>query len=72
MLTTRGVAVFLAGLAMWAAARLIGSPGLEVAAVGLGVLPFLAIGLARFGRPSLAIRRRLSDVRVAPGTLSSP
>lgn len=68
MLTTRGVAVFLAGLAMWAAARLIGSPGLEVAAVGLGVLPFLAIGLARFGRPRLAIRRRLSDVRVSPGT----
>jgi uncharacterized protein (DUF58 family) len=68
VLTTRGVAVFLAGLAMWAAARLIGSAGLEVAAIGLGALPFLAVGLARVGRPRLAIRRRLSDVRVTPGT----
>lgn len=68
MLTTRGIAVFLAGLAMWAAARLIGSAGLEVAAIGLGALPFLAVGLARLGRPQLSIRRRLSDVRVAPGT----
>lgn len=68
MLTTRGVAVFLAGLAMWAAARLIGSPGLEVAALGLGALPFLAVGMARFAKPRLTIRRRLSDVRVPPGT----
>ena len=46
MLTGRGVAVFVAGLAMWVAARIVGSPGMEVVGVGLAALPFLAALLA--------------------------
>ena len=34
MLAGRGVAVFVAGIAMWLAARFLGSPGLEVIAMG--------------------------------------
>jgi uncharacterized protein (DUF58 family) len=68
MLTARGVAVFLAGLAMWIAARTLGSPGLEVIAIGLVALPFLAAVFARRGRQRIAIHRRLSDARVGPGT----
>lgn len=68
MLTPRGVAVFVAGLAMWVSARIVGSPGLEVVGIGLAVLPFLAALLARRGRARIAARRRLSDMRVAPGT----
>jgi uncharacterized protein (DUF58 family) len=68
MLSSRGVAVFGAGLAMWFVARILGSPGLEVVGIGLGILPFLAVGFARWNRSRLSVRRRLSDVRVAPGT----
>lgn len=64
----RGIAVFSAGLAMWVAARIIGSPGLEVIALGLASLPPIAAIFVRRGRERLAVRRRLSDVRVAPGT----
>jgi uncharacterized protein (DUF58 family) len=53
---------------MWVTARLMGSPGLEVVSVGLAALPIGALGLARWTRPQLAVRRRLSDVRVGPGT----
>ena len=68
MLTGRGVAVCGAGLAMWLVARTIGAPGLEVVAVGLVGLPFVALAFARWGRRRLSVRRRLSDVRVAPGS----
>ena len=68
MLTTRGIAACAAGLAMWLVARLIGSPGLEVVGIGLIALPLIAALSARFGRRRIAIRRRTSDVRVAPGT----
>jgi uncharacterized protein (DUF58 family) len=64
----RGVVVLAAGLAMWFAARLIGSPGLAVIGVGFCVLPLLASGFTRWGRQRLVATRRLSDVRVAPGT----
>lgn len=64
----RGLVVFGAGLAMWVAARIVGSPGLEVVAIGLVALPFLAGLFVRWGRTRIRIRRRLSDVRVAPGT----
>ena len=37
-----GVAVLFAGLAMWLVARIIGSPGLEVVALGLAALPAIA------------------------------
>ena len=68
MLTGRGVTVFVAGLAMWVVARIVGSPGMEVVGVGLAALPFLAALLARRRRSRIATRRRLSDIRVAPGT----
>jgi uncharacterized protein (DUF58 family) len=64
----RGIAVFFAGLAMWLVARIIGSPGLEVVGVGLAALPLIAACFVRWGRRRLAVRRRLSDIRVAPGT----
>jgi uncharacterized protein (DUF58 family) len=64
----RGVGVVGAGLAMWVCARIVGSPGLEVIAVGLIVLPFAAALFVRWGRTQIAIRRRLTDVRVQPGT----
>lgn len=68
MPTGRGVAVFLAGLGMWVAARLVGSPGMEVVAIGVAALPFVAGGVVRWSHPRFLIRRRLSDIRVDPGT----
>jgi uncharacterized protein (DUF58 family) len=64
----RGVAVFFAGLAMWLVARIVGSSGLEVIGFGLAALPFVSALFVRWSRQRLAVRRRLSDVRVAPGT----
>ncbi|MFI5053781.1 MAG: DUF58 domain-containing protein, partial [Acidimicrobiia bacterium] len=64
----RGVAAVLAGLAMWLVARIIGSPGLEVIGVGIASLPLIAALFVRFGHQRIAVRRRLSDVRVTPGT----
>ena len=68
MPTGRGVAVFLAGLGLWVAARLVGSPGMEVVAIGVAALPFVAGGVVRWSPHRFSIRRRLSDVRVDPGT----
>lgn len=68
MLAGRGVAVLSTGLAMWVAARVIGSPGLEVVAVGIAVLPLLAAYAAKRGARRILVRRRLSDVRVSPGS----
>ena len=68
MPTGRGVAVFLAGLALWVAARLVGSPGMEVVAIGVAVHPFVAGGVVRWSHPRFIVHRRLSDVRVDPGT----
>jgi uncharacterized protein (DUF58 family) len=67
MLAGRGVAVVATALAMWLAARLLGSPGLEVVAIGIGALPLLAAGAAKRGARRLLIHRRLSEVRVSPG-----
>jgi uncharacterized protein (DUF58 family) len=64
----RGVAVFGAGLAMWVSARIVGSSGMEVVGIGLAALPFLAALYVRWGRTQIAVRRRLTDVRVPPGT----
>jgi uncharacterized protein (DUF58 family) len=68
MLAGRGVTVFVTGLAMWLAARLIGSPGLEVVAIGIAALPLLAAFAAKRGARRILVRRRLSDVRVTPGS----
>jgi uncharacterized protein (DUF58 family) len=64
----RGLVVFVAGLAMWLAARLLGSPALAVVGLGFGFLPFAAALFARWGRQRIAVTRRLSDVRVKPGS----
>jgi uncharacterized protein (DUF58 family) len=64
----RGMGVLFAGLAMWLAARIIGSPGLEVVALGLAALPAIAALFVRWGHQRIAIHRHLSDIRVAPGT----
>jgi len=64
----RGLAVLGTGVAMWVASRVVGSAGMEVVAIGLAALPFLAGLFVRWGRTRLLIHRRLSDVRVPPGT----
>jgi uncharacterized protein (DUF58 family) len=64
----RGLVVFLAGLGMWLVARLLGSPALAVVGVGLAFLPFAAAAFARWGRQHVVVTRRLSDIRVNPGT----
>jgi uncharacterized protein (DUF58 family) len=64
----RGLVVFLAGLGMWLAARLLGSPGLAVVGVGFAFLPFAAAAFARWGRQRVIVTRRLSEIRVNPGT----
>ena len=53
---------------MWVASRVVGSPGMEVVAIGLAALPFIAGLFVRWSRTRLRIQRRLSDVRVPPGT----
>jgi uncharacterized protein (DUF58 family) len=63
----RGVVVFAAGILMWLAARVAGSPTLHMVAVGLVALPFVAAVFAHWNRQRLRIRRRISDARVAPG-----
>jgi len=68
MLAGRGVVVAVAGLAMWLVARLIGSPGLEVIGLGLAALPLIAGLFVRWNRQRVTVHRRLSDVRVQPGT----
>lgn len=68
MPSNRGAKVLLAGVAMWVVGRLFGSPGLEVVGVGIAALPIASSVLARRGRLRIDARRRLSDVRVTPGT----
>jgi uncharacterized protein (DUF58 family) len=68
MPSNRGASVLFAGVAMWVAGRFFGSPGLEVVGVGILALPIASSLLARRGRLRLDARRRLSDVRVVPGT----
>jgi len=63
----RGVLVFAAGIGLWIAARVAGSPTLHMVAVGLAVLPFAAAFFARWSRQRLTGRRRLSETRVSPG-----
>ena len=65
----RGVAVLFAGLAMWLAARIIGSPGPRGdRASDSPRLPAIAAIFVRWGHQRIAVHRRLSDIRVSPGT----
>jgi uncharacterized protein (DUF58 family) len=66
--SNRGANVLFAGLAMWGVGRLFGSPGLEVVGVGILALPIASSLLAHRRHLRLVARRRLSEVRVAPGT----
>jgi uncharacterized protein (DUF58 family) len=68
MFTPRGVTVCVAGVAMWFTARLIGSGGLEVVGIGLALLPVVAGYFLRWTERRVTVRRRLSEVRVVPGT----
>jgi hypothetical protein len=67
MLSTRGFLVIGAGLSLWIVARVAGSPTLHIVAVGLVLLPLVALLFARRGRTRVTIRRRLSDGRATPG-----
>ncbi|MDP9299544.1 MAG: DUF58 domain-containing protein, partial [Actinomycetota bacterium] len=68
MFTPRGVTVCVAGVAMWFVARLIGSAGLEVVGIGFVLLPVVAGFFLRWTERRVSVRRRLSEVRVGPGT----
>jgi uncharacterized protein (DUF58 family) len=63
----RGILVLAAGLGLWVAARITGSPTMHMVAVGLVVAPLAAALFARWSRLRLRVRRRLSDTRVRPG-----
>jgi uncharacterized protein (DUF58 family) len=67
MIAGRGLILFAAGVCLWIAARLIGSPELEIIGFGICVTPFLAAGYVRLNKQHLVLRRHLSDSRVAPG-----
>jgi uncharacterized protein (DUF58 family) len=66
--TGRGIAVIVAGVSLWLAARVIGSQDLHIVAVGLVVLSLLASGVVRFFRHNMEVGRRLSSSRAFPGT----
>lgn len=68
MPSARGVLVLCFGLGLWIAARLIGSPTIHIVAVGTCLLPAVTFLLARRAGQALDVRRRISDVRVRPGS----
>jgi uncharacterized protein (DUF58 family) len=53
---------------MWLAARVLGSPGLEIVGIGLALLPFIAGAYLRWSNQPVTVARHLSEARVAPGT----
>jgi uncharacterized protein (DUF58 family) len=61
----RGRAVLLTGLALWVGARLTGSQGLHMVALGLVVLPIAATFFR--SRGPVSVQRRLSARQVAVG-----
>lgn len=68
MLTPRGVSVTIAGAGMWVAARVFGSPGLEVVGIGMAALPVVAAVFLRWSNKPIQATRHLSEPRVTPGT----
>jgi uncharacterized protein (DUF58 family) len=68
MLTPRGITVAVAGIVMWVCARFLGSSGLEVVAIGLAALPFIAGLFLRWSHRPITATRHLSESRVTPGT----
>jgi uncharacterized protein (DUF58 family) len=67
MPSARGLAVFGAGIALWIAARFLGSPDLHIVAVGVVLLPLVAVAFVRWNRHRLLVTRRLSATKVVPG-----
>lgn len=68
MLTGRGLAVIGGAFLLWLGGRAIGSPDLQMVAVGLAALVGLAAGSVRWVTQDLRATRRLSARRVFPGT----
>ena len=68
MLTRRGWAAVAAAASTWVVARLIGSPDLHMMAVGILVLPLLALAFVRLSRPRLEVHRHLSTNRASLGS----
>ena len=56
-----------AGIALWVAARMVGSPSLHIVAVGVTVLPLMARIFVMITRHRLAVVRRLSATKVPLG-----
>jgi uncharacterized protein (DUF58 family) len=67
MPSTRGLLVFLAGIALWVAARIVGSADLHIVAVGIVALPLIAALFSRWSRQQLQVTRRLSTGRASLG-----
>lgn len=63
----RGLVVLSMGAALWVAARIAGSPGLEIVGIGLALLPLVAAGYGRMGRGRLRAQRHLTSTIAAPG-----
>ncbi len=68
MLTPRGWAVLAGGVVLYVASRIIGSPNLHIAAVGIAALPLFAGLVLRFTRAPLAIRRTPAADHAYPGS----
>ena len=68
MLTPRGISVAVAGVAMWLAARILGSPGLEIVGIGLALLPFIAGAYLRWSNQPSPSPGTSPRPRVPPGT----
>ena len=64
----RALAVTAGGAVLWILSRYAGSPGLDTVAVGIMLLPAIAILLGKRSRHQLRARRHLSEARIAPGT----
>lgn len=68
MLTLRGWAVALTGLALLVVARTFGSQPVEQFGFALVVLPLIALAVVRLGKHDLQVTRRTSPERVRAGS----
>ena len=67
MLSTRGWIVLAAGVFLWIAARMVGSPTLHIVAVGFVVLPLVSWIFVWRGRHRLAAFRHVTSANVPVG-----
>lgn len=68
MLTIRGWAVALTGLALLVVARIFGSGAVEQFGFALVVLPLIALAVVRLGKHDLEVTRRTTPERVRAGS----